>query len=158
MELTGAPTAAEAIGYAVRRRADLVAVVDVDDVGGALVEEGTWIRTRPAGTGAGHPHVFDAPAVLAQQRVEMNITGGEVRIGKVLVKAGVLQLPAHRQYLLFMQDRGAPLGMSNTYTPLLIENGRLGSTWRPETPSTRPDPLNGLTLSEVAKQVSRVRQ
>jgi hypothetical protein len=90
-------SAAEAIADATAR-ADLVAVVAVDDVKAILVDNGAWIRTRLSGL---ITRVLSASlhgqALSKRKRVDVYITGGELRIGQVLVKAGnPLKLPAAR--------------------------------------------------------------
>jgi len=148
-------SAAEVIADATAR-ADLVAVVAVDDVKAILVDNGAWIRTRLSGL---ITRVLSASlhgqALSKRKRVDVYITGGELRIGQVLVKAGnPLKLPAARQYLLFMKDDGAAPGPGPTHTPLLIEQGKLQDTLPPGV-SDHADPLNGMALSALVSEVRR---
>jgi hypothetical protein len=85
------------------QRSDVVAIVDIHEVSGRLVDDGTWIRTRIVG--AVHEIIRSSKAgrFTQKQRLEIDITGGEVRIGKVLVEAEALQLVADRPYLLFLK-------------------------------------------------------
>jgi hypothetical protein len=146
--------AAETIADAASR-ADLVAIVDVNDVSAALVDNGSWIRTRLAGrvrqilktSSRTRKHFSEG------NRVELYVTGGELKIGKVIVRAAeVLRLPAHREYLLFMRDDGASLGLGPTLTPLMVDRGLLVDTF-PIGVRNAATPLNGLALNAVAAQL-----
>jgi hypothetical protein len=139
------------------QRSDVVAIVDIHEVSGRLVDDGTWIRTRIVG--AVHEIIRSSKAgrFTQKQRLEIDITGGEVRIGKVLVEAEALQLVADRRYLLFLKvdDKSGDLWVS--HTPLRIENRVLVNT-QPVNFRLVPDPLDGLELNVVTKQVRQIKK
>ena len=58
-------------------------------------------------------------------------------------------------YLLFLKAYDGIL--YPTHTPLLIESGKLVYPWRNEVPNQHVNPLEGHTLTEVAKQVRQIR-
>lgn len=100
-------------------RAGIVAVVEIHEVGGALVEGGTWIRTRLAGVVREILRSSKSSNVALGQPIEAHVATGELRIGRVLVKAGdLLRLPNNRRYLLFMTEDGLSPGFGLTYSPL----------------------------------------
>ena len=151
------PTVSESIVYSAQL-ADVVAVVDVSDVDATLVEQGTWIQTRLVGTVRQVLRSSRRSRFVRGQRVEAHLHGGQLRIGHVLIKTDpLLETPAHRRYLLFLTPDGLSPGLGVAHRPLLVENGRLVDTEPPNAPEATPDPLNGLALSEVTKQVRRVK-
>jgi hypothetical protein len=129
---------------------DVVVVIEVSQVIGTLVEEGTWIRTRVVGAVQDVMLSRDRE-IVGKQGLEIEADGGEVLIGKVVVKAS--QGPgveARKRYLMFLMAHPNRNVWFLAHLPLLIDNGKLVSTRQ-----TR-DPLDGLTLAEVTKEVQRL--
>jgi hypothetical protein len=147
------PTAAQLIALTVIR-SDIVVVLVPNEIGGLLVEDGTWIHTRVIGT-TDEVFMSKRRRVTTGQRLDFQTPGGEVRVGKVLVKAlDTPKLTIGRRYLVFLRatDSGT---LFPTHEPLLIENGKL-SNWRVTEPgSSTIDPLHGLSFDEVVKEVRR---
>jgi hypothetical protein len=131
---------------------DAIVIVDVSDVSSVLVENGTWIATRIS---AQVREVLEAPAhprLSRGQRFTLEmIEGGEVRIGKVIVKADDLILPrAKRQYLMFVSlETGI---VTPTQSPLLIQDGRLVKI---EPGDDSADRFGGLSLRDVREALRR---
>ena len=65
-------------------------------------------------------------------------------------------LPLRKSYLLFLKNYDGTL--RPTYIPLEIVDGRLQYPWPDQGAQylTIPNPLHGLTLSDVSEQVRRV--
>ncbi len=148
------PSARQRIEYQVRI-SDCLVVIDVDEVAGILAEGGTWVDTRIVGT------ISDVLMARKQplsrgQRLEFHASGGEIRIGTVLVKAWDRpKVQPYKRYLVFLQlmpDTGISYP---AYGPLLIENGRVANQSRYDGGREIPDPLRGLTLAKVKFEVSR---
>jgi hypothetical protein len=136
-------------------RADLVILLDADEIDGVLAEQDTWINTRLRGVVR---QVLKHSAIwnpVAGATLDAQISDGELMIGKVRVKASsatlVTRLTANRPYLLFLRAYNGIL--YPTHTPLFIEGGRLVYPWRNEIANQPMNPLEGHTLDEVEKQI-----
>ena len=90
------------------------------------------------------------------QRIEAMYLGGETKIGKVLVRAGKAgAIQPGRRYLMFLELEPSTKGFSPTGMPFLIQNGTLVRPWSLQSTETR-DPLEGMKLAEVVKQIRRL--
>jgi len=146
-----APTAPQLIDWVVSR-SDVVAVGEIRESAGVLVEDGTWIRTRVV---AVVEEVFkDINRPLRRGgRLEFNFNGGEVMIGKVLVKAWQApQLHEGRRYFIFAAVNPDTGVMFNTHAPLLIE----GDTLISSQDTSDPDPMDGFPLQRLTAEVKRL--
>jgi len=138
-------------------RADVVAVVDVNRINAVFVDKGAWIRTQISGVLQETIKISSRvrPLYRRGKSVTLNVSGGELQLGRVLIRAGhPLRLRLHSEYLLFMKDHG-DLGLSPTHTPLVISNGRLVDTLPPGV-ADYPDPLVGLAVDDVKRMVRSV--
>jgi len=127
---------------------------------GILIESGKWIETRVTGTIRNVIRSSNDRQFSRGARIVARIDGGELMIGKVLVRASsgglVPDLPVHQSYFLFLTNYAG--SMRPVYVPLRITDGRLHYTW---SESDDPDPnksrpLEGLTVVELSEQVRRV--
>jgi hypothetical protein len=137
----------EAVGMS-----DLIATVDVQEVTGFLADDGMWINTRVVGTVR---QVLSSTKMPTQvgQRIEIEWFGGELRIGKVLVRAGYTIQP-RRRYLWFLEAEPTRKTLSTTRMPFVIQNGTLVRPWSLQPTETR-DLLEGVKLAEFTKQIRR---
>jgi hypothetical protein len=149
------PSARQTIEYAVRS-SDLAAVVKVDDVGGILVQGGSWVDTRVAGT-ISDVLMAGKRRVVRGQRLEFLVSGGEMMIGSVRVKAwDKPKVEAQKQYLVFLQGDPETGVFYPSYGPRLIEQARVVGRPQSELGGKIHDPLDGLTLETVAAEVRRL--
>jgi hypothetical protein len=132
--------------------------VDVREVGALLVDHGTWVHTRLAGVVQAVLRSSQENTMVRGRVLDIQLDGGELSIGKVVVKVGIpLLLPSHRSYLLFLRANRDTGVLSPTHTPLLIEKGKLVGPRQAESRiEGPPDPLQGLTLKEVIADVQDV--
>jgi hypothetical protein len=138
----------EAVGMS-----DLIATVDVQGVTGFLANDGLWINTRVVGTVCQVVSSKKMPTRVGQ-RIEIEWFGGELRIGKVLVRAGHTIQP-RRRYLWFLEAEPTRKALSTWRMPFVIQNGALVRPWSLQ--STEPrDLLEGVKLAEVTKQIRRL--
>ncbi|MEQ1935317.1 MAG: hypothetical protein ABL962_15770 [Fimbriimonadaceae bacterium] len=133
--------------------ADLVLRAKIEGFNSVLVEQGTWIST---GVRAMSSVVFKSPTWATKSRdldVTFQVDGGEVRIGKVLVRTRPrIELQAGREYLLFLRASQAYGVLELRYEPLLIKGGRLFESAEP------PDSQNllvGATVEEVVREIRK---
>ena len=133
------------------RQADTVAVVDVGDVKALLAEDGTWVHTRLTGV------VRDVLKSVPSRRVSRGdilaceVSDGELRIGKVIVRAGgVIRYPSKGRYVMFVKyDDG--FGTPNAVLgPKLIRGRTVGSL-----SVDAVNPLHGLSLNDVLEAVRK---
>jgi hypothetical protein len=118
------------------RRSTLVAEVDLDASSAMFVEDGDWIRTRLMGTVRRILGGAAARQFAPGQSVSMQIEGGELYAGHVLIKALPSELPLHRTYIWFVDQSSAlfpgspPTTVSRAlFAPLRLENGRVLDSW-----------------------------
>lgn len=153
VEIVGEPTVQWTVDYAIET-AEHIAVVEIGDAAGILVEDGEWIRTKLTGVARDVFKSSPDRRVSRGQPIEIQVSGGELKIGEVVVRTGeLIRLPGQRRYLMFLsfnRDWGA---LGPTYTPLLIESGRLVSLL-PGGAST--DKMHGVRLSEIQTRVRQV--
>ena len=142
-------------------RADVVAVATVDTVDTALALDESWIDTRLFGTVEEVLRSSSLSKLQPKQRFEAHISGGEIVLGTVRVRAGAVspvslpQVPEHRRYLLFLEQ--SPSALYTLHPALLVENGKLKYV-KPLRPQyLPPNPLEGLSLKEVAEVVRAVK-
>jgi hypothetical protein len=140
-------------------RADLVAVVDVDAV--EPVEISGWIYARLTGTIREVLRVSKDHHYRAGERQSAHVPGGELQIGHVLVRAldneltAVPHLPYRRSYLVFLLDTEGRL--YPTHVPLLIEGGKLTYPYTFNYPQQPRNPMEGLTVPDVARTAREAR-
>ena len=135
------------------RMSHLIATVDVQEVTGFLADDGMWINTRVVGTVRQVLSSKKMPTRVGQ-RIEIEWAGGELRIGKVLVRAGYTIQPG-RRYLWFLEAEPTRKALSTTVMPFVIQNGALVRPWSFQSTETR-DLLEGLKLAEFTKQILRL--
>jgi hypothetical protein len=153
------PTVTQIIGGATVR-ADVVLILDVTESTGILIESGKWIETRITGTIRDVIRSSNDRQFSRGARIVARIDGGELVIGKVLVRARsgslVPDVPVHQSYFLFVTNFNGIL--RPVYVPLQITDGRVRYAW---SVSEDPDPkvsrpLEGLTVLELSEQVRLV--
>lgn len=150
------PSAREVVDDAVER-SDVIAIVEIDKVTGLLVEEGQWIETRVGGRVREVLKSWNSDEISPGRALEWHITGGQLMIGKILVKAGgVFALQEGRPYLMFLQANSLTGVLYPVHLPLLVENGRLVDPRQVEQGSTARDPLHDLAFQEIAEEVRRL--
>jgi len=147
------PNAAEVIEQSTRR-SDIIAIVNVRSVEGILVQEGSWIDTVLQGTIVEVIKQPPGEQLSADAPMSMQVGGGQVIIGKVIVRTDWIDVfKANRQYLVFAIRRqaGAPAAPNTVVNPLLIEDGTLVST----SPDANERKLHGLRLADVLRDIRR---
>ena len=154
---------------------DVAIVIDVDDLRADFTDDRSWIRTLVSGavrevlmsrtklssTGQRAERLVGGARtvrpVTAGERVEIEYVGmGEIRVKGVLVKASPQTLKSGLRYLLFLQIHPEKGILIPSYAPYWIENGRLVNERFVLSGGTVPDPLDGLSLDEVAKEIRRL--
>lgn len=149
------PTAGQVIEDVVGM-ADIVAIVDTREVRGILVEDGTWIDTRVVGTVRDILSFSKNTRIGRGQQLELQATGGEMMIRKVLVRAGRPSIVSRRRYLMFLAADPVTGVLNPIRTPLLIENNKLVNPLQIQQGSTTRDPLHGLVLNQVTTEIRRL--
>lgn len=153
-----APTASQLIDATVAQ-SDLVAIAELSDIEGVLVDQGRWIDTRLMGKITEVFKLGESVKIAQDNRIEVQFTGGQLMFGKVLVKAGrVFQLQSQRSYLVFLAKVPEMAAFFPTHIPLLIQDGQLASPESSDAFDTppNPDPLHGMSLSDVVIQIRRL--
>ena len=136
----------------------MAALAEVRQVSGIVVDDGTWIHTRV---------VCVVKEVLKDRnrplrpggRLQFEISGGEVAIGKVLVKAwDVPKLQAGRTYFVFAAVNSDTGVLFPNHVPMLVDGDILVSTQVQiaGAPETTADPLNGFSLGRLLAEVHRL--
>ena len=149
----GEPTPALVIRHAMLGSV-AVAIVRVDEVLGVLADGGTWIDTRAVGQ-VERLLIPDKKEILTKDRLQFETAGGEMMIGKVLVRAGKsLGVQPGSRYLMFFTKHDGSLYPE--YMPLRIDGDTVVNPWQLEPGSTTKDPLHGLKLAEITKQIRRL--
>jgi hypothetical protein len=144
------PTAREMIDFLIDT-AEIVAIVDVRDAVGTLVDDGKWIHTKLTGVPREVLKVSGGSLVSRGKSIEVQLSGGELTIGKVLVRAGEsIQFPKNRQYLMFLRLNRDWNGLAANGAPLLIEKRRLVNLSHEKSAFAS---LSGMTVSDVTKLV-----
>ena len=147
------PSAQEVIEDA-SKAAELVAVVDIRRVEPTLVLQGTWIHTRLTVTVRELIKPSTTRSLSRGSVLAMEVSGGELRIGKVLVKAlPILPFKSGEQYLVFLVPNARLEALDTTHPPLLVQNGRVSSIL-PGGEDT--DKLHGMKIDDIRRQISRV--
>ncbi|MEZ5417262.1 MAG: hypothetical protein R2708_07960 [Vicinamibacterales bacterium] len=117
----------DALRVAARSRTAIVATVDVSEVRSELALDGAWVHTVFRGTVARvhrmGPDVERRHRIQSGEHIEFHVSGGQVNINHVVVKAvPVVPFPTARQYLVFLSSKQVEHGWSVTSTtPLLVE-------------------------------------
>jgi hypothetical protein len=136
-------------------RADLVAVVDIDQVEGILSDADAWVSTRFTGTVRQVIRERKVGDFQVRQQLQAYLSGGEVLVGKVLVRIGDPQRwPVNQPYLLFLGRGGRQDGhLYALLSAVVIKNGKLNYPNTPPQPPPKfpPHPLRGLTVAAVTK-------
>jgi hypothetical protein len=133
----------------------VVIVLEVTNVVSALTTDKSWIDTRVMALADEVLKSRKRPLVPGQQ-LDVEYEGGKLMIGSCLVTAGEpLKIEAGRRYLLFLVAHPETGAMYLSGTPLMIDGGKLVNPWVVELGSPARDPLHGLTLKQVAKEVRR---
>ncbi len=148
-------TGAEALREAVGSPEVTTATVNVLDVSGETTADGSWVHTVFRGAvstvhrvGSGVP---SQDRVLVGQQLEFSVSGGETRIGRVVVRAGtVVPFPKKGKYLVFLTTRD-PQGRWRIVhsVPLLVQGQRLTAV----APSTSA--ISGLSLRDLRQAARR---
>jgi hypothetical protein len=140
-------------------RSNFAGVVDVSATETALTEDDTWVRTCLKGRAI---DVFKASRrrVRRSQHVTLCTTGGEIKLGHVTIRAGVVQSITPGQHLLFGEysDSGQ---LTLTYVPLAIKDGQLSTTWPPDQRRDMVDPLDHMSAAaaiDVVRKQAKARQ
>jgi hypothetical protein len=138
---------------------DLVAVIHVSEVDAAWVEEQTWIHTRVFATIDRLMRSGD-PFLPTGGTLEVHAEGGELMVGRVLVKAGTaLNVKPQERYLAFVDWREDTGEYYFVRPPARVVNGKLSSKEKVGPPNRQVrDPLDGLTLARVAEMIRRYSQ
>jgi len=128
-----------------------VAVVEIHEAAGILVDGGTWIHTRVTGVIREVLKSSGNRRLLPEQPIDVQTWGGELRIAKVTVRTNdALTLKPKRQYLMFLNfsDEWKSFRAEGI---LLVDAERLVnlSPVDPYLPK-----LDGLRLTEVRTRVS----
>lgn len=142
------PTVEQWIDEAIRT-ADTVAVVELREVGGILVDNGTWIHTKLSGIARDVLKTSADRRISAEDTIELELVGGEMTFGKVRVQTNEsMTFLTNRQYVMFLDVQGTTLAMG--YAPLLIENERLIGI---HNGGAAMNKLHAATLSDVRRRV-----
>jgi hypothetical protein len=155
-QIESAPTTQELLRHIVYI-ADVIAIVEVNDVSGVLVDGGTWINTRVAST---------AKNVLKDQNRPLRVgstlwfqfSGGKMTIGKVVVKAwDVPTTTVGRSYLMFLKVEPTDGRLYPVSVPYLIDGDVLKADLPfPTAAGEGPNPLNGYPLQKLIADVRRL--
>jgi len=149
------PSPEELIRYEVGL-SDLVVVLNLTNVSPLLVDDGNWINTRLIGTLT--TVLFDERRPVAAGRsLEVQTMGGELRIGKTLVRAWE---PPHveigHQYLLFAAVNADTLVLQAIYQPLRIDGDLLIATESVSNELANRDLLDHYSLRRLTVEVRSV--
>lgn len=132
------------------RNAETIALVRLDSVESVLVDQETWIRTKVKGTTVRN---IKSGKLTIGQGVEAQWNGGETKIGLVTVQAGTYPvLRTGAEYLLFIDQRGDDLWLSNVYV-IDGANVRTAPWSSGQSPATTP--FDGKPLSMVLQQLEQ---
>jgi hypothetical protein len=154
--LPPARTATERLRTAVAIN-DAAAVIDVSAVEGFFNEKQTWIRTRITGR-----VVESLMSKKTSLRVGSDIQveyfwSGEMKIGKVLVRAGEpLAIESRRRYLIFLLHDPDGVAWALGSAPIQVVGGKLVNPSQAKAGSTTRDLWHGLAYADFAKQVRRL--
>lgn len=144
------------------RRSDVVVILDVDRVECVLAERGTWISTRASGIV--HETLWSAPSTTFApgQRLDAHRNDGQLTIGGVIVRAkriaeaDIPKMPVNTRYLLFLRTFREDGRLYMGHTPLVVAADRLSYTEPVEEPGQLRNPLEGHTLTEVARLIRQL--
>jgi hypothetical protein len=154
VEWVTSPTAAERADYLLSR-AQAAVVLTVSDISGEFTEGESWIRTEIR---AIPTEVLFARASGIAVRRPIRITwddGGERVVDLRQVRAGTpLNLRKGDSCLMFLVSDGAGLWRPSSL-PLAIERGRLVDTTQASKAPGETEPLEGLKIESVVKEIRR---
>ena len=151
-------TGAEIIDQTIRWAAG-IAVVIFERSGGVFVDGGTWIRTKTEASVREVVKSTPRLKLLKGQRLEVSINGGELNIGKVLVRTeDVMRIVAGKPYLIFIHAGDKALGFEMIRMPLQVDHGKLISNAQTRGFDNVVDPLNGLDMAFVWSRILELPQ
>jgi len=149
------PPAQAQLANLMLRSAEAAAIFTVSDISGQFTEDESWIRTSMV---AVPTEVLFAQASDIARRRPIRITwdeGGERNVDHRLVRAGAsLKLQKGDSCLIFLlKDAAGSWHPMNP--PLAIERGRLVDTTRASKSSGETEPLEGLKVGSVVRDIRR---
>lgn len=145
----------DALRAAARHRTVIVATIDVCEVRSEVALDGAWVHTVFRGTVARvhriGPDVERRHGIQSGEDIEFHVSGGQVNINHVVVKAApVVPYPASRQYLVILSGRQVEHGWSVTATtPLLVE----GDSFAAVAPAVSS--MSGLNFGDLRRAIRR---
>jgi hypothetical protein len=151
IELGHSPTAAELVTMS-SLSSEFVMILEVVESQSHLVENGAWIRTSVRGRVI---DVLRTRGVTASpgKMFAAEIEGGELKIGKVLVRSEIAgPLKSGRRYLLMLQDTGTG-AFYYMYWPLLVTGNKVSTVDY----GASPDSVTGLTVEKIKSLVRNAK-
>jgi hypothetical protein len=131
-----------------------IAVVRFQSSQSVLVNGGTWIRTRMQTNIREVVKSTSRLTLRKGQNVEVSINGGQLKIGRALVRSeSVPRVAAGREYLIFIHAGAGELGLEMIRMPLQVDHGKLASTAKTRGYDSVVDPLDGQDMASVIQRI-----
>ncbi len=140
-------------------RAELVALVDVNESGAVLSHNDSWVDTRLSGSVTRVVRISKAVRFRLHDRVEVRVSGGQIKLGSVVVNAITQTMPVaptiplDRTYLMFLRNIDGNL--TALHPPLLVEKNKVAYLAPWKQPMYPDNPLQGLSVDRLVNTVRR---